>query len=624
MFFLMPRTAAERNVTASINSVSLGDDGENKHIYRIKTPVISLNTYREIVNIAVGSGNKKKDNNNNTSFDFKYFKLSKQTGDLKKSDIKNIVNFALSICPACQYSNCLYCGKRAKFRKYMKKYTEIFKEKKRNYPKFMRCFYCGNIFRTRYTEIDYDNYRSIPFPSCAGWQCVDCKCAYDNPYSEFLNYLTHSKRQRQNNTANHHHKSDTTTTTTALKTRLGVIYNSLSDEARDEIGNDNSSFFYYSFYVDDDNGTLIPPLAFFIDTNKPAAFYEKLLHLSPSDVLDIKTKYGSVNTRSQGGKNCIFRSHGLNKRYVESGRLVIVPRRQLQPHQCLLPDILYRRLNCPKHIIGHRYPTLDIRSMAYLEVVGVWQYPCLAISTAIVYGMHGDFDGDCLHVIPAHNFSSQAELVHLAHPKYNMIVQKQLRVKFDHDEVQTIYSEFGLDSNEIHNAIHALVKEKSSPFAYGVFCNLRNYCHWVWENKSIPTITFGDFNEIQRLFNEEKKEQDTDYLTFLNRIFPAVKPHNGMKEIINAKSSRFSVDHLWQIFGEINADARTGFLRGLTKEAFIKMAIISRNAMVKDVGYLGYNHIKLAHCTKTFTVGHDGYVYTSDGILVARNIEDVY
>ena len=601
----MPETTTERNISASINNICLGEKSK-KNGYRIEIPTISLKTYKEIAN---ASCTKERDRN---KFELKYFKLSKQTGDLKKSDVKNIVNFALSICPACQYSNCLCCSKRTKFRKYMKKYNENLKTN-RIYPKFIKCFYCKDIFRPRYTEIDYDNYRYIPFPRCDGWQCADCEESYAKPYSEFLTYLIKLRNITTTTTTNTTNTNNSNNNT-ALMSKLQLIYNCLSDDAKQEILFSCKTF-YYSVYVDK---KLIPPLAFFIDMNKPLTFYDKLL---VSDILDIKTKYGSVNTRSQGGKNCIFRSNGLNKRYVNSGRLVIVPRRQLQPHQCLLPDILYRRLNCPKHIIGHRYPTLDVRSMAYLEVIGTWEYPCLAISTAIVYGMHGDFDGDCLHIIPAHNFNSQAELIQLAHPKYNMIVQKQLRVKFDHDEVQTIYSEFGLDSTEIHNAIHATVKEKSSPFAYNIFCNLRNYCHWVWENKSISTITFEDFNEIHRLFGEEGR---IDYLTFINRIFPAIKNHNGMKEIVNAKSSRFSVDHLWQIFGEINTNAKTGFIQGLTKDAFIKMAIISRNAMVKDVGYLGYNHIKLAHCTKTVMVGHDGFVYTSDGVLVARNIDDVY
>ena len=641
----MPETPAERNITASIDNICLGENTSPKRNgYRIEIPAISLNTYKEIVKV---SCTKQRDRH---KYELMYFKLSKQTGDLKKSDVKNIINFALSICPACQYSNCLCCPKRGKFRKYMKKYNGILKTN-RSYPKFIKCFYCKGIFKTRYSEINYDNYRYIPFPHCDGWQCADCKEAYAKQYSEFLSYLIKLKSSASTKLKTSASTTDTTTTTTtttastaatsdtdanhhnhnyhnnnnnnntALSCKLQLIYNCLSDEAKREI-RFSCKTFYYSVYV---NEKLIPPLAFFIDMNKPLQFYEKLLLVS--DILDLKTKYGSVNTRSQGGKNCIFRSNGLNKRYVESGRLVIVPRRQLQPHQCLLPDVLYRRLNCPKHIIGHRYPTLDVRSMAYLEVIGTWEYPCLAISTAIVYGMNGDFDGDCLHIIPAHNFHSQAELLQLAHPRHNMIIQKQLRVKFDHDEVQTIYSEFGVDCTEIHNAIYAAVIEKSSPFAYDLFCNLRNYCHWVWEYKSIPTITFENFNEIHGLFDKQKEEDEgmsSDYLTFINRIFPAIKPHNGIKEIINAKSSRFSIDHLWQIFGEINTNAKTGFIQGLSKDAFIKMATISRNAMVKDVGYFGYNHIKLAHCTKTVTVGHDGFVYTSDGVLVARSLDDIY
>ena len=94
--------------------------------------------------------------------------------------------------------------------------------------------------------------------------------------------------------------------------------------------------------------------------------------------------------------------------------------------------------------------------------------------------------------------------------------------------------------------------------------------------------------------------------------------------MIESGASRFSIDHLWQIFGEINQAAKNGFLAGMTRSQFINMAIMSRLAMVKDVGYHGYNHIKLTHCTKTIVIGYDNKIYTTDGILIANKLDDIF
>lgn len=701
----MPKGTDRRNVSISINKIYLGktieeilreeektrqhddnDNNEPQHFYRIKTPTISLETYQELVAKLSTSDNNnndddnknndnKNDNDNDNSnckeptastvaaYEYKYLKLCKQTKILKKSDVKNLINFALTICPACQWSNCVYCKKRNKFRKYMKIYNERFKTS-RVYPKYVKCFQCYNVFRTRFNVVTCDNYKSTFFRNCLGWQCGDCRDGYNGPYSEFLRYLkatsqsatagiTLIKDNDRNGDDDNGKDNDDDDDSNNKISDNNSIYRRLSEAAKRDI-NYTLETLYYGIRVttngdeaeregtnttDTTNKTIIiPPLAFLTDTNRPASFYDKLLRMSNSEMLDIKTKYGSVNSRSQGGKNSIFRNNCLNKRHVESGRLVIVPRYGLQPHQCLLPESLYRRLNCPKYIVGHRYPTLDIRSLMYLEVIGTWEYCCLGISTAVVRGCNADFDGDCFHVIPANNLASQAELIQLCHPCNNMIVEKQLRVNFDHDEIQTIYSEFGLTADEIHSALLTLATNTSSSNAYRVFCNLRTFCHWVWENKSIATVSFRDFAEIYRIFDAEStccsgsnsnsccnnNTPRPSYSKFIGQIFPSIPPRNGIKELICSQSSRFSVDHLWQLFGEINRDAKTGFLNGMTKSALINMALISRNAIMKELSYFGYTHIKLTHCSKTITVGYDGRLHTTDGTLVARNVADIY
>ena len=398
----------------------------------------------------------------------------------------------------------------------------------------------------------------------------------------------------------------------------------MTPQIKKELNNEYNSLYYHLKVKKEKSEeiVMIPPLAFLCDQNRPVSFYLKLLE--KGNHLDIKTSYGSVNSRSSGGKNSMYRDACLVKRYTGCARAVIVPRQFLLPHECILPESIYKALNFPKHVLLHRYPTLDIRSMTYHKVIGYWVYPSIAISTAIVSGNNADFDGDCMHVVPATNLASQAELIYLCHPRNNMIVnQNKLRINFDHDEIETIYSHLGLNGNQIHNFIYTLARDKSHALAYDIFCSLKKYCEWVWTYQGNLTITFNDFLEV--VCTGIDNEVTYDY--YVDNIFPnKISSDNGIKKIIKSEASRFSLSHLFQIFGYINDDVKEkgGFLKGLNKLNFIEMACVSRQAMIKDVAFHGYSQIKLTHCTKTFITGYDNKVYTTDNILVANNIDDIY
>ena len=580
MNWLWPDKGPKHQVTAALKNISFNIKTAN---HRIKIPIICLSTYWEIVNNLLGS-------KPNTSLKCKYLQVNKNNSNIRKNVLKNILIFALSVCPACQTSNCAFsCNS--------KKITI-------NKRTFIECVNCHRVFKTRYDTVDCNNYKTHYFRKCLAYECFKCKNMFENIYAEFLTYLTIMKPKPDNDYS------------TPKK-----VFDNLSESAKKQLNYNYESLYYAIKVVHNRGVAIIPPLAFLVETNKQVSFYEKLLNNNETLKLDAKTKYGSVNSRAKGGKNSFFRSCALNKRYVLSARVIIVPNKMLEPNQCILPIELFRRLNCPKVIAGHRYPTLDVRSVTYHRVVGTWKYPCLGISTAVVSGNNADFDGDCLHIIPVTSLQSRAELEYLCNPKYNMIVQNQLRVKFDHDEIQTIYSQFGLNSQQIHDALLNYARNTSSPEAYGLFCRLRKFCHHVWEYHSyIPTVTFTDFLEIYNLY----QGCDGDYQRFVDRVYPAIRPENGIKELIASKSSRFSIDHLWQIYGEINVNAKMGFLEGMDKLAFIKMAMISREAIIKDVAYFGYAHIKLTHCTKTVLVGYDGKLYTTDGLLVCGSVEDFF
>ena len=193
---------------------------------------------------------------------------------------------------------------------------------------------------------------------------------------------------------------------------------------------------------------------------------------------------------------------------------------------------------------------------------------------------------------------------------------------FDHDEIETIYSHFGLDRQQIHNLIYTIATNQSSEVAYKLFCSLKRYCEWVWTFQGVTTITFNDFLEIIT-----KNDNNIDFNKFVENIFPLhIHPNNGIKKIIQSHASRFSVNHLWQMFGYINEEAKDigGFLGGMSKSSFIQMARLSRLAMIKDVSYYGYSQIKLTHCTKSILVNYDQRLYSTDGILVATRVDDIY
>lgn len=599
--WLNPR-GSERQISATIQDITLGKNQivkGNEHCrYQINVPNISMSTYWEIVNRLL-TANKITSSHEQ----WKHLTVNKNNNNVRKNMLKSLILFAQSICPSCQTYNCAFS-------------CNIHKKKKLAFStpkkKFIKCFHCQRVFKTQYHAINHINYKEFSFKKCIKWECRKCKNAFEKIYSEFLSYLVIIKKRNEKNGNDKKSYLD-----------IQSLFESLSDSARKELNNDYQSL-YYAVKINNtlykNNETIIiPPFAFIAEMNKQISFYNKLIVNNRAMRLDVKTKYGSVNSRARGGKNSFFRSCCLNKRYVLSARVIIVPSKELQPHECILPKELYRRLNCPKVIAGHRYPTLDVRSITYHRVVGTWEYPCLGISTAVVSGNNADFDGDCLHIIPVTSLQSRAELEYLGNPKYNIIVQNQLRVKLDHDEVQTLYSQFGITSQQIHEALLQYAKRTSSPEAYRLFCQLRRHCHWVWQYYSyLPTVSFRDFLEIHK---KCKKICTLSYQSFIDKIYPRIKPENGIKEIILSKSSRFSIDHLWQIYGEINKDAKMSFLVGMDKLAFIKMAIISRGAIIKDVAYYGYAHIKLTHCTKSITVGYDGKLYTTDGILVGTRAD---
>ena len=597
----------KRNVTSAIDSIYLGKPviNDDKNLYKKKIKIISLTTYYDIIENII-SLQKGINNNNNiktkkSGGGFQYLKLTK-SGTLTKTCFKNIQKFIMGICPRCCFSNCVFCCKKNQIS-----------------LNYVTCFHCKNTFQTTIKN------KTSTIKEIKGFKNKKCQILYENLFLEYLKYikLRHlsNKKYHNNNNINSPQK-------------IKYIFNSLNATSKKEIGGNYKALYYSMKIKKDDDGDekIIPPFAFFVGINKPMSFFKKIVS-SVIDIATIKTKYGSIISREKGGKASIFRTICCNRRYVLSARAVIVPRSHLMPHECILPHAIYIQLGAPKYVLCHRYPTLDLRSMTFHIVKYTWSYSCMAISTSIVSGNNADFDGDCLHIIPATTLITQAELFFLIHPKYNIITQDKLRVCFDHDERQTLYSLYGFKADQIHRAIFEMAIKEGSIKAYEFFCKLRKICHLTWESKMVSTITFKDFRDF--LFplysspppppssSSSSHHHRPTYLHFIHSVYDKVPIHNGIREIIDSNASRFSLDHLWQIVGEISHKAKMCFLEGMDRGAFINTAVISRNNLINEVSLYGYATIKLTHCTKSVYIAYDGKVYTTDGILIASSFQDI-
>ena len=655
---------------------------EKKNFYTIPVtvPKISSKTYFDIAYNIINKRNLETEIIERCSLNFKYLKFTKKN-EITRACLKKIAKVSVSVCPKCRRANCWRCcnnnnNNNNHCSSASNKDKNI--EKKNSDGRMMititpssviiSCYNCGNIFKARILNENFITKKQF-FYSILGFQSKKCKLIYENIYKEFCKYMKWKKRKDKNYASGD----------TSNKKKLFELYNALTLDSKKDLKYQPDNLNYClrvslmekkkvktkdsvdekmkknkkkkksnsndeKEVVDRETNKkkkkkkkkttkklkkkekekiknrkkkeiIIPPMVFFLDRRKTISFFKKILTVDST--MAIKTRYGSVFSRGSGGKTNIFRTMCCNRRHVLSARIVIVPRYQLKPHECILPFSIFSRLGCPKFVLCHRYPTLDLKSMTFHYVKGTWQYPSMAISTSIVGGNNADFDGDCLHVIPAMSLVSQSELLYLLHPRYNIICQDRLRVLFDHDERQTLFSLFGLDANEIHDGLRALAVEEGSEKAYDYFCKFKSLCNFTWETRTVNTISCRDFLDIIPI-------RPMSYIRYRNEYYrDKVPQHNGIKEMIESKASRFGFDHAWQLFGEISHDAPVGFLRGMEKNQFIKIAKSVRNNLVSEISLYGYTIIKLTHCTKSITIGYDGRVYTTDGVLVALNAKDL-
>ena len=615
LIWAFPRIC-DRNISATVDGVVLGDndligDLNEKHCddkesnekteanyYPIDIPKISVTTFFDIAEKLVNKEDHNYHNNNNNcdinERRYRHLRFTKKN-EITRACLKKIARISATICPRCHFSTCWQCC-NIKVKKKGQSNTNT------HSTSIISCFNCNNIFKAYFIDENFLT-KKKSFHPIRGFQSKKCMALYSQIFHEFLDYLKLKRRAtfEKRKGIEYHHRN-----------KLLILYNSLTQESKREL-NYLPDKLNYSLRVGEN--VIVPPMIFFLNMNKSMSFFKKMLSIEST--MSVKTRYGSVFSRASGGKTNIFRVICCNRRHVISARIVIVPRYQLKPHECILPFSTFCRLGCPKFVLCHRYPTLDLKSMTFHEVKGTWQFPSMAISTSIVCGNNADFDGDCLHVIPAMTLPSQAELYYLLHPRYNILTQQKLRVQFDHDERQTIYSLFGLNSSEIHDGLHEMAIKEGSEKAYDFFCKLKEICNFVWQNKTINTISCRDFLS---LIPQKRK---ISYIKYISEYYPKIVDHNGIKEIVESNASRFGIDHTWQLFGEISKDAPVGFLQGMNKKQFIKVAKNARNNLVSEISMYGYTIIKLTHCTKSITIGYDGRIYTTDGVLVALDIEDI-
>ena len=550
--------------------------GTEENGYTYQTPIISEKTFREIVhNIC----QKKK--SLTVRPPTKYLRFSKLTGEIIKSHQLPMHYCGLYVCPNCYHGNCgVLCGRKIRV------------SEKIELPDYFTCHNCQITFKIKKNK--------KKFPSCKSWGCKSCESRFSNLYREFVSVPTHKNNKKlPPNTARN-------------------LYQALSSEAKKDLNEDYSNLSYSLRIRKNDNTLkLIPPLTFLADEYKTLSFYERLLTDS-TDPARVKTIFGSVFDRMEKGKYSAVRQHSHNTRYVKSGRGVIVPCHLLEPDECILPTVMWKRLQCPRTVLAHRYPTLNQLNFSVHRVVKTWRYPVIGIPTSIVRGNGADFDGDAMQIIPMLDPMTEAEALTLLHPAENFVIPGgNLRVTFDHDEILTLYHLYKINGDDIHRALRNLAADQSSRKAYEIFCQLRRLCRMAWfENKPYSVIFTVTYENVLSFLN-------LNYTDFIKKF---TKNSNTLKQIILSRSSRFSTEHLWQMVGIIHGRLApsSSFLGGMNKSEFIKMAKMSRLASIKDVAYVGYGYLKLLYCTQPFVLGYDGRVYNNaTGQLVALDIKDI-
>lgn len=613
-----------KNVTHYLKNIYLGKPQKRKKgekLYTYYPPIISEKTYHEIIGIIKqilkkkkGKVTKKKKKPIIDHPHYDYLRISKLTNKLIKSQWRTLVKCAFHICPDCKLANFCTC------------------KNNNNNDAIIKCAQCHLAFMTNVNTDSVNIFNKKLSLSTANWKCKKCERKWSKVYIEFSTvYLPTIFRSNINNDITKEDETDNIER---------QIYSCLSSIARKELRY-KSSALSYSIRIrkkDENNKKIvitIPPFIFLLsggiitgvdgndDENTtcrsnitpPSSFtsvasinmYNKILNQQISSST-VKTAFNAtVLERMEKGKYSAVRQYCHNKRYVNSGRAIIVPCSYLdKPDQCILPVSMFSRMGGPQLVLAHRYPTLSIRNFTVHRVVGTWSYPVVGIATSVVRGHNADFDGDAMQIIPLTNPASIAEALTMLHPANNMMIpatgssggniSDRLRLTFDHDEILILYTLFGINGQRIHEALARLALAESSQRAYQVFCRLRRLARRaaVIHHSSVFGITYG---HLSSLLNNNS---DSD---------------NTFHRIIKARSCRFSLDHLWQV--------KTFLSKGMDKHEFIRMAKISRLALIKDIAFAGYGYIKLLYCTRTLVVGYDKCVYTLTGNLVTRNVQDL-
>lgn len=586
------------NVTLRIDSIGVGG-GQ----YTVAPTQVSECTYREIVGVVCNTTVNKKIKSNRGSKKRKelsrasLLRFSKLSGAIVKPQLRQLLLCGASVCPGCGTANCVAC-------------------KHKTVPQSITCTGCGVTYIPRKGSDCSDRRLFPPFTS---WQCSKCQHRLAGLYDEFLTHLADGDQDADVVGA-----KTTAPTQGVVTPKATAIYQFLSSEARADLRN-NPSNLSYSLQIRE-TGVVIPPITFLADYHRSVHFYHRFLSPSPDlhpPPATVKTGYGTVLERMERGKNTAVRQFSHNTRYVKSGRAIIVPYNRLEPDQCILPISMWRRLECPRIILAHRYPTLNDRNFTVHHVIATWIYPAVGIPTSIVHGHNADFDGDAMQIIPLTNPLCEIEARLLFHPAHNMAVaaprgQKRLRLTFDHDEILTLHHLFGYNGDQLHAAIYDLAQAESSKMAYDCFCVLRQLCRRARECFVVFPVTYGHILELL----VAGRTSSLSYTRFVETTFPRISGTNTIKRIVESRSSRFSLEHVWQLVGVINVHApSSSFLGGMTRKDFVNLAKMSRIALIRDIAYAGYGYLKLLYCTRTLVLGYDGRIYTLDGELVADDID---
>lgn len=314
--------------------------------------------------------------------------------------------------------------------------------------------------------------------------------------------------------------------------------------------------------------------------------------------------FGNIKKRINGGKNNFCRKYILSRRFIDTGRTVIVPEPQLLPNEVMLPEKVGVELGWPQYVLLVRFPSLDLQNVTFHKVIDYVKDSAMRIPITITKRHHADFDGDEMQIISLNEIETIAECMTILNPEENIASMQNLKISVGQDASATCNGLYNIPLKELENDLYELYAVHGSKYTFDKFCQVYNKLTKVTWNTYGCSLSCSHLLEMLKNFPDdinsfEEKLKNIDWsFTWFNSI-------------------GFEAAHIYQLVKNLgiqnNQNVSSNFLQGLTRDDFFLHCQTSREAIMDSkfcISVDGYNYYKLSFCTKDLVVHYDGSVCT--------------